>query len=214
LQNRTIDLVGQRFGRLVVVEHAGGIRRRGALWRCLCDCGKITLVCAGDLKKKRDTGDSTVSCGCWRKQRAKLDSTSHGMTNTPEFRAWTSMRQRCSNPSHLSWHRYGGRGIKVCEAWMGSFEAFFEHVGPRPTPKHSLDRFPNNNGNYEPGNVRWATSKEQAANRSNSKLSDLDVKFVRLWRSRGYKVKDIAAVFDANPAYVGAICNDHIRRLV
>ncbi len=82
-------------------------------------------------------------------------------TRPSEYRAWSSMLTRCSNPKFKDWNLYGGRGITVCESWMRSFEAFFAVVGPRPSRLHSLDRWPNGNGNYEPGNVRWATAKEQ-----------------------------------------------------
>jgi hypothetical protein len=93
----------------------------------------------------------------------------HGHTRggvfTPEYKAWDSMKQRCSNPKVASFKDYGGRGIRVCDRWLRSFEAFFADVGPRPSAKHSLDRFPDNDGNYEPGNVRWATPEEQQNNR-------------------------------------------------
>jgi hypothetical protein len=89
----------------------------------------------------------------------------HGRSKTAEYLVWKSMRYRCSDPSNKSWNRYGGKGIVVCEAWREDFPAFFAHVGPRPTPKHTIDRFPNRNGNYEPGNVRWATRSEQELNK-------------------------------------------------
>jgi len=81
-----------------------------------------------------------------------------------EYDAWHSMIQRCTNPKNPGWKNYGGRGIRVCDAWLNSFLSFLDHIGRRPTPKHSLDRFPDNNGSYEPGNVRWATKSEQQSN--------------------------------------------------
>ncbi|MCM5682497.1 hypothetical protein M8A51_23455 [Schlegelella sp. S2-27] len=87
----------------------------------------------------------------------------HGMNKSPEHRAWVHMKQRCTNPKKREYPHYGGRGIKVCDEWMHSFLAFFNHIGPRPSDRHSLDRI-DVNGNYEPGNVRWATQQEQVEN--------------------------------------------------
>ena len=94
---------------------------------------------------------------------------SNGM-RTPEYKAWENMIDRCTNPKNSSYRRYGGRGIKVWPAWRASFEAFFAAVGPRPSSDHSLDRFPDNDGNYVPGNVRWATKSEQQKNTSRARL--------------------------------------------
>lgn len=87
----------------------------------------------------------------------------HGMDRTPEHYAWVSMKQRCLNAKRGDYKHYGGRGIKVCVEWIGSFVAFYSHIGPRPSSNHSLDRI-DVNGNYEPGNVRWATHQEQKEN--------------------------------------------------
>lgn len=89
----------------------------------------------------------------------------HSRRYTPEYVAWEHMKQRCNNKKHPAFHHYGGRGITVCERWANSFENFFDDMGERPSPKHSLDRYPNNDGNYEPSNCRWATDKEQVNNR-------------------------------------------------
>jgi hypothetical protein len=103
------------------------------------------------------------------------------MTNTPEYNAWCMMRARCGNPKNNSYHNYGGRGIKVCERWASSFESFLADVGRKPSPKHSLDR-EENNGDYEPGNVRWSTRRTQTLNRRPYKMrvlrnfSDSDIR--------------------------------------
>ena len=154
------DLTGRQFGRLAVVSRAPTNGRRDAYWNCICDCGTRVEVKAGSL-----TYGSSQSCGCLRLERAVATNTRHGQSSTKEYRAWQAMRGRCENRNNKKFAIYGGRGIAVCEAWKASFEAFFADVGPCPTPQHSLDRYPDNNGNYEPGNVRWATAQEQGVNR-------------------------------------------------
>lgn len=113
----------------------------------------------------------TRYCG-WTCRKASI--TRHGDSRTgqrsPEYSAWEGMKARCLNPANASYSAYGGRGITVCEAWRESFESFIADVGRRPSPQHSLDRINNATGHYEPGNVRWATSREQAQNRRSNRL--------------------------------------------
>lgn len=142
-------LVGQRFGLLLVLECAG-LAGYHLQWRCLCDCGRET-VCYGTHLRR----GNTRSCGC--------GLIKHLMTDSPEYRTWTHMRQRCNNPENEAYGLYGGRGIRICSEW-NVFERFYQDMGPRPSLAHSLDRFPDPNGNYELANCRWATPMQQAAN--------------------------------------------------
>lgn len=130
---RASDLMGRRFHRLVVLSSCGrAATGRDSLWRVRCDCGVEKVLSRGKL-----VSGHTKSCGCLRKP--------HGMFGKPEYKAWVSMIQRGTNPKARGWERYGGRGIAVCDEWTKSFQAFLQHVGPRPTARHSLDRFPNPN---------------------------------------------------------------------
>jgi hypothetical protein len=151
---------GDRFGRWLAVAPATS-RKNSAFWNCLCECGTRRRVLARNLKS-----GLSRSCGCLLKDVNRQREITHGMSKSAEYKIWIHMIGRCSNPKLNRWHRYGGRGISVCDRWRKSFSSFFLDVGPRPSSAHSLDRFPNPDGNYEPGNVRWATAREQARNRA------------------------------------------------
>ena len=163
-----MDLTGMRFGRLVVTSQLNPkVGKRTVT--CKCDCGKTTTTARPNILK----GD-TKSCGCLGHENRMVKAgknPTHGMVYTSEYRAWQSLVQRCTNSKHKAWQYYGGRGIKVCKEWRFSFQTFFDHIGPKPKPyrEFSIDRI-NNNGNYKPGNVRWATLKQQAQNKRPRKL--------------------------------------------
>jgi hypothetical protein len=153
------DLTGQRFGKLVVVSMAGKTKYWDRKWLCKCDCGGDALVLGGNLKRGH-----TTSCGC-----SRIDAiTSHGGCGSRLYTIWSLMIRRCEKEYDGRYHRYGGRGISVCDEWRNSFEVFRDWAmenGYEPTL--TIDRI-NNDGNYEPANCRWATLKDQAQNRGNS----------------------------------------------
>lgn len=164
-----INLIGTRFGRLVVVSRAPGNDNEGkAMWACECDCGQSAVVRGHSLR----CGETT-SCGCYRREvtaaQSRILHLRHGGARTPEYAAWANMLGRCENPNDQAYKGYGGRGIDVCEEWQNSFEAFRGCVGPRPSADHSIGRIDNDRG-YEPGNVRWETRVEQSNNRRSSVL--------------------------------------------
>lgn len=160
-----MDLTGQRFGRLVVVCRAANDGRgKQTCWLCRCDCGRESSPRAGSLKN-----GNTTSCGCAKTDSSRARRTHGGAVGgrlTPEYTAWRSMLARCHRPTNCAWANYGGRGITVCPKWRASYAAFLADMGPRPSPIHSLDRI-DNDGNYEPGNCRWATNGEQSRNTRN-----------------------------------------------
>lgn len=135
------------------------------MWLCRCDCGREKAVAGPDLKRGH-----TKTCGCsWGEAHGENPRSGP----TPEYVSWFQMIQRCTNSRNKRWDRYGGRGIRVCAEWRASYRTFLADVGRRPSAEHSLDRI-NNDGDYEPGNVRWATRSQQLRNRRNSVYVDLD----------------------------------------
>lgn len=190
---KLIEMSGQRYGRLTVLYRDGG-RGEAVAWVCQCDCGNI-VTRAGDKIRKGETR----SCGCLVTDTLAARAGSnhplyrHGHAardGTPEYHSWRSMRIRCSDPAHRYYRHYGGRGITVCERWANSFEAFLADMGCRPSPKHTLDRI-DNDGDYEPGNCRWATQSTQVRNsrhRRESKTGVMGVRRVR-WKNDDGTVK-------------------------
>jgi hypothetical protein len=161
------DLTDRRFGRLVAKVREG--QRHGfAVWRCQCDCGAFPTIKSVSL-----TSGRTRSCGCLAREMAAKRLTTHGMCGTKIHQVWRGMLQRCGDPNYPRYADHGGRGITICDRWR-SFDAFYADMGDVP-PGLSIDRI-DNNGNYEPGNCRWATAKTQNANKRNTKMVTLDGK--------------------------------------
>ncbi|TGT72937.1 hypothetical protein EN802_13750 [bacterium M00.F.Ca.ET.159.01.1.1] len=163
-----IDIKGQRFGRLVVVEEAGRTPSGNIRWRCACDCGGEVFTVTAILRKGRSR-----SCGCLSVELVNARNRTHGLYfggQHPLYDTYRHMRNRCGDPGHKDFNLYGGRGIKVCDRWLNGdgvrigFECFVADMAPKPSPSHTLDRHPDNDGNYEPGNCRWATPVEQRHN--------------------------------------------------
>jgi hypothetical protein len=154
---RLVDLTGNHYGRLTVLRRGDATRR--PMWLCACECGVEKSVRGDHLTLGR-----VVSCGCWVREITANAMRTHGKSKTRVYRIWRDMINRCHYEAYPERHYYGGRGIEVCERWRNSFEAFLEDMG-EPAPNLSIDRFPNGNGNYEPGNCRWATAAEQSLNR-------------------------------------------------
>lgn len=151
-------MIGKRFGRLTVMRRAEGTKKTS--WVCVCDCGTAERPYRQDNLRY----GQTRSCGCVQREIVGSIRVSHRMTKTPEYRTWLHINSRCTNPKNPSWRLYGGRGITVCKEWANSFEAFYAFMGKRPSRNHSIDRL-DPDGNYEPSNCRWATTKEQGRNK-------------------------------------------------
>lgn len=162
-QHSFINLTGEVFGSLTVLEFAGQDRFRGSLWLCRCECGGETVCRGGDLKR-----GATRSCGCLHKSIVVATQTTHGLSHLPEYKVWWLMLQRCEDTSRNDYARYGGRGINVCERWH-TFENFIADMGRRPSPKHQIDRIDNSIG-YSPENCRWVTASQNCRNRRNNRI--------------------------------------------
>jgi hypothetical protein len=164
---KKLDLTGQRFGRLTVINEAGKAKDGRIRWQCLCDCGQITET----PSTKTLRNGTCKSCGCIQKENPPAKT--HGQSGTNLFHVWNGIKQRCLNPRSQAFNNYGGRGIKVCDEWREDFQAFHDWAiknGYRLG--REIDRI-DNDGDYEPGNCRWVTSQTNNNNRRSNTLVEI-----------------------------------------
>lgn len=179
----TINVTGQRFGKLVVTGRSEKTSASGALWICNCDCGGKTVTTSLKLRKGH-----TSSCGCLR-VRASQALITHGHANkTLTYRSWKEMRQRCLNPKSDKWQWYGGRGVKICEQWS-DYSVFLADMGERPAGM-TIDRI-DNNGDYEPSNCQWATQLEQTRKQEKNVLTEETARQLKSDRADGMTYQEL-----------------------
>lgn len=164
---KVIDLTNKQYGRLTVIKHIGKDKYNNAVWKCKCSCGNVINVRGATLRNGR-----AKSCGCLHKEMTKQlakNNIIHNMSNTRLYRVWQSIKSRCYYNKNNRYKDYGKRGIKVCDEWLNDFQAFYDWAMSNGyNDSLTIDRI-DVNGNYEPNNCRWATSKEQQRNKRNNK---------------------------------------------
>lgn len=163
-KSKLYDYIGSRFNHFTVIDVVMGKWSLELL--CVCDCGNLR-----SHKPRKLNNGEVKSCGCHRSDTNKT----HGKSRTTEYKSWQRLKDRCLNKNNPFYYLYGGRGIKFCKRW-NNFELFLKDMGPKPSPMHSLDRYPNKNGDYKPSNCRWATPQQQSCNLRSNILLTIDSK--------------------------------------
>lgn len=176
------DLIGKKFGRLIVIKRIENEKKGNTRWLCKCDCGNIKKALGWHLN-----AGHTKSCGCLQKERASKAGKTHGHRSnrciSKTYNTWVHLHQRCNNPNNKDYKYYGGRGITICDRWS-KFENFLADMGKAPRDL-TLDR-KNNYGNYEPDNCRWTTRIKQSRNSRQTKLNSIRVKNIKQCLKKGY----------------------------
>lgn len=191
------DLTGMKFGKLTVLGIAFKKPRKPhgyrIYWKCRCECGNCCDVLSDNL-----TRDHTLSCGCLLKEISHKINYKHGLTHTQIYNVWASIKQRCFYSKSISFQNYGGRGITMFEDWINDFQAFYNYVSKLPhfgEEGYTLDRI-DNNGNYEPNNIRWVTKKEQANNTRRNIIIEYQGKKMSLKEAANLSGIDYTALFE------------------
>ncbi len=187
-----IDITGEKFGRWTAIART--LKDRGSYWDVVCECGSSGSVDGSALRS-----GATLSCGCYNREVNSARKT-HGGRNKPEYQIWCAMKQRCINPNHIEYPRYGARGIKLCPEWFDDFGAFYAELGDRPSRAHSIDRI-DNNKDYQPRNCRWANLETQ----NNNKRNNLIVEY------QGLKLPIFYAAQKAGAGVTARLAGDRLR---
>lgn len=177
------NIAGKSFGLLTAIERTGEMTWGASLWRCRCACGKEAIAAINSLNQ-----GTVQSCGCLRSTKARLRGDFHGERATRTYKSWDNMIQRCTNPRKDDFNIYGGMGTKVCERWR-SYRLFKEDMGERPEGM-TLDRI-DPNGDYEPGNCRWADVLTQARNKKKKTTTFAQAEEARRLYAQGRSPKSI-----------------------
>lgn len=201
------DLTGRKFHRLTVQKATNLRQHRSILWECICACRNTCYATSSNLISGR-----MKSCGCWRLEQTIKRSTKHGASRRhavkSEYRIWQAMKKRCFYEKDKSYPRYGGRGITICKRWRDSFQTFLRDMGKRPSKKRSIHRI-DNDGNYEPKNCIWATSEEQAKNKTvfnpKSRFTSEQVKEIRTLLAAGTPNFSIALRYGVDRSLISNI---------
>ena len=197
---RKENLTGKVFGRLAVVREATDKEYLTIHWVCQCKCGNITIARGASLKN-----GCVKSCGCLRSELVADGNTTHGMTNHPLYVVWKGMRQRCSNPNHVSYGYYGGKGVRVCEEWDSDFMLFYDWCMKEGYVSGlTVDRV-DGECDYTPGNCKMSTRMEQSHNSSNVKLDELSVRKIKASIKKGARNSELGRKYGVTPEAISCI---------